>query len=68
MVEFRVRPSATVFLSGQVLGDTPIPPMELPAGTYTVKFVNKTLAKTVTKSIDVSPDRPLILTINLLEE
>ncbi|AKI99620.1 serine/threonine protein kinase Pkn6 [Archangium gephyra] len=46
-VEFRVRPYATVFLSGKELGDTPMDPVELPPGNYTVKLVNKSMTKTL---------------------
>ena len=67
-LEFRVRPYATVFLSGRELGDTPVPPEELPEGNYTVKLVNKSIPKTVTKSIKVVNGETTILRVNLLEE
>jgi serine/threonine-protein kinase len=67
-LEFRVRPYATVFLSGKELGDTPVPRVELPAGTYTVKLVNKSLSKTVTRIVEVAPEQLTVLKVNLLEE
>jgi serine/threonine-protein kinase len=67
-VEFRIRPYATVFVSGRELGDTPMPPVELPVGRYTVKLVNKSLSKTVLRNIEVKPSQPTLLKVNLLEE
>jgi serine/threonine protein kinase len=67
-LEFRVRPYATVFLNGRELGDTPVPLAELPAGTYTVKLVNKSLSKTVTRSVEVTPGKLTVFKFNFLEE
>jgi serine/threonine-protein kinase len=68
LLEFRVRPYATVFLSGKELGDTPMEPVELPAGNYTVKLVNKSIPKTVTQSVRVVNGETTVLRVNLLEE
>ncbi|OJT18871.1 hypothetical protein BO221_39865 [Archangium sp. Cb G35] len=65
-VEFRIRPYATVFLSGKELGDTPIEPEELPPGNYTVKLVHKD--KTVTQSIRVVSGETTVVRYNFLQE
>ncbi|SEL04179.1 serine/threonine protein kinase [Stigmatella aurantiaca] len=67
-LEFRVRPYATVFIDGKKVGDTPMPAVELPAGTHVVKLTNPDLAKTVTRTVLVKPQEPTILKVNLLEE
>ncbi|WP_063641065.1 protein kinase domain-containing protein [Stigmatella aurantiaca] len=67
-LEFRIRPYATVFIDGKKHGDTPMPPVELAAGRYIVKLVNPDLPKTVTKTVEVEPQKSTLLKINLLEE
>ncbi|SEU31823.1 serine/threonine-protein kinase [Stigmatella erecta] len=67
-LEFRVRPYATVFIDGKKVGDTPMPAVELSAGTHVVKLTNPDLAKTVTRTVTVKPQEPTILKVNLLEE
>jgi serine/threonine protein kinase len=64
-VEFRIRPYATIFLDGKRLGETPLPPIEKPAGRYTVKVVNTALSKTVTQNIEVSEGQTTRVNINL---
>ena len=67
-VEFRIRPYATVFLSGKELGDTPMEPVDLPAGNYTVKLVNKSIPKTVTLSIRVVNGETTVVRHNFLQD
>jgi serine/threonine-protein kinase len=75
-LEIRVRPYATVFLSGRYLGETPMAaPIELLPGIYTVKLVNKgvrigdtLVPKTVTKSVEVEAGQATVLTVNLKQE
>ncbi|HEX8819084.1 MAG TPA: protein kinase [Archangium sp.] len=67
-LEIRVRPYATVFLSGKELGDTPIAPIELAPGTYIVTLVNKSIPKTVTKSVEVNLGESTVLPVNLFNE
>ncbi|WP_309896087.1 protein kinase domain-containing protein [Archangium sp.] len=75
-LEIRVRPFATVYLNGKLLGDTPFDdPIELPPGDYTVKLVNKgvkiddkLVPKTVTKSVEVKPGQSTVLPVNLYQE
>ncbi|MFY0526536.1 protein kinase domain-containing protein [Archangium gephyra] len=68
LLEFRVRPYATVFLSGKLLGDTPMEPVALLEGHYTVKFVNESIPKTVIQSVRVVSGETTIVRVNLLEE
>jgi serine/threonine-protein kinase len=67
-VEFRIRPYGTIFIDGNKLGVTPLPPVEMSAGHYTVKIVNAELSKTVTRSIQVSAGQTTPVTLNLLKE
>ena len=67
-VEFRIRPYATIFLNGSRLGETPLPPVEMPAGRYTVKAVNTELGKMVTRSIQVGAGQTTLVTVNLFNE
>jgi hypothetical protein len=67
-VEFRIRPYATIFLDGNRLGETPLPPLDKPAGRYTVKVVNAELGKTVQQSIEVRAEQTTLVTVNLLKE
>ncbi|MBM7112190.1 protein kinase domain-containing protein [Archangium primigenium] len=67
-LELRIVPYATVYVNGRRLGDTPMAPVLLPAGNHTVKLVNTTLAKTVTRSIEVKPEQSTMLKLNLQEE
>jgi serine/threonine-protein kinase len=40
-LEFRIRPYAIVYVNGKKVGETPLPPIELPAGLHKVKLVNE---------------------------
>jgi eukaryotic-like serine/threonine-protein kinase len=64
---FRVRPYATVILSGRNLGQTPIDPVETPAGKYTVQFVNTELNKKITQAYELKPGETKTIKINLEE-
>jgi serine/threonine-protein kinase len=68
ILEINVWPSATVFLSERKLGDTPMPPLELQAGNYTLTLVNKSIAKTVVKSVEVKPGQTTVISINIFKE
>jgi serine/threonine-protein kinase len=67
-LEIRVRPYAIVFLSGKKIGETPMSPVELPPGIYTVKLVNENLKREVTMSVEVKPGEPTVLPVNLFKE
>ncbi|WP_224240750.1 serine/threonine protein kinase [Hyalangium gracile] len=66
-VVFRVRPYATVILSGRNLGQTPFDPVETPAGRYTVQFVNEDLKKKITQAFELKPGETKVIKINLEE-
>jgi serine/threonine protein kinase len=66
-VVFRVRPYATVILSGRNLGQTPFDPVETPAGRYTVQFINNDLNKKITQAFELKPGETKIIKINLEE-
>jgi serine/threonine-protein kinase len=67
-VEFRVRPYATIFLDGNRLGETPLPPVAMPVGQYTAKVVNTELRKTVIRSVQVSAGQTTLIAVNLFNE
>jgi len=67
-LELRIFPYATVFVDGRRLGETPMGPALLPAGHHTVKLVNATLSKVVTRTIEVKPEQSTVLKVNLQEE
>jgi hypothetical protein len=66
-VVFRVRPYATVILSGKNLGQTPFDPVETSAGKYTVQFINDDLKKKVTQAFELKPGETKVIKINLEE-
>ena len=64
-VEFRIRPYAVVWIDGKRLGQTPLPPHELPAGKHMVQLVNEEQGKHVTLQIEVQAGKPYMLKYNL---
>jgi serine/threonine protein kinase len=64
---FRVRPFATVFINGKNQGQTPFDPVELPAGTYSVRFVNEDLKKNVTQTVELKAGETRVIKLNLEE-
>jgi hypothetical protein len=64
---FRVRPFAMVFINGKSYGQTPFDPVELPAGAYSLKFVNDELKKNVTQSVELKPGEDKVIKLNLEE-
>ncbi|HVG63194.1 MAG TPA: PEGA domain-containing protein, partial [Hyalangium sp.] len=64
---FRVRPFATVFINGKNQGQTPFDPVELPAGTYSVRFVNEDLKKNVTQTVELKAGENKVIKLNLEE-
>jgi serine/threonine-protein kinase len=63
----RVRPFATVFINGKNRGQTPILPVELPAGTYSLRFVNEELKKNVTQTVELKAGENKVVKLNLEE-
>jgi eukaryotic-like serine/threonine-protein kinase len=64
---FRVRPFATVFINGKSYGQTPFDAVELPSGTYTVRFVNDELKKNVPQTVELKPGENKVIKLNLEE-
>jgi len=64
---FRVRPFATIFINGKIQGQTPFDPVELPSGTYAVKFVNDELKKSITQTVELKPGENKVIKLNLEE-
>ncbi|KFE63159.1 serine/threonine protein kinase [Hyalangium minutum] len=67
-LEFRIRPYAIVVLDGKQLGQTPLAPTEVVAGTHSVLLINKDLRKEVTRSVEVKAGQVNVFKHNLLEE
>jgi serine/threonine-protein kinase len=67
-VEFRIRPYAVVYLDGKKVGETPFAAIEVPAGTYTVTAVNRTLNKKVSRSFEVKAGEANVFRLNLLDK
>ncbi|HZI12312.1 MAG TPA: serine/threonine-protein kinase [Myxococcus sp.] len=67
-VEFRIRPYAVVYLDGKKVGETPFAAIDVPAGTYTVTAVNRTLNKKVSRSFEVKAGEANVFKLNLLEK
>ncbi|OJH36711.1 hypothetical protein BON30_32840 [Cystobacter ferrugineus] len=60
---------AVVSVDGQPSGTTPLDKaLELPVGTYTVTLTSPTLAKTVTRRVEVKPGMTTPLTVSFLQE
>ncbi|OJT24540.1 hypothetical protein BO221_15430 [Archangium sp. Cb G35] len=64
-VEFRIRPYAIVWVDNKLIGQTPLTPLELPAGKHTVLLINQEMGKRVTLQIEVQAGEPYILKHNL---
>jgi serine/threonine-protein kinase len=64
---FRVRPFASIFINGKNYGQTPFDPVELPAGTYTVRLVNDDLKKNVIQTVELKPGEAKVVKLNLEE-
>jgi serine/threonine protein kinase len=67
-LEFRIRPYAIVVLNGKQLGQTPLAPTEVAAGTHTVQLINTDLGKRVTRTVEVRAGQSNVFKANLLEE
>lgn len=56
----RVRPFATVYLDGALLGETPLPVQEVAAGKHTLRLVNEKEGKDVSHAVDLAPGDNLL--------
>ncbi|HEX8441766.1 MAG TPA: protein kinase [Archangium sp.] len=68
VLEFRIRPYATVVLDGKSLGQTPLAPIEVTVGSHSVQLINKDLGKDVTRSVEVKAGQSNQFKYNLLED
>jgi hypothetical protein len=66
-VTVRVTPAAEVLFGGKSYGVTPIPPVEVPAGTATFTLRNKKLKVTRKVSVKVPPGGSVVLKADLLK-
>ncbi|MFL5319493.1 MAG: protein kinase domain-containing protein [Myxococcaceae bacterium] len=60
MVRFVVQPAtqwAEITCNNKKLGQTPMPDTQLPAGTYSCRFVNTDLDKTLTQTVEVKANQ-----------
>ncbi len=67
-VTIRVNPWAEVSLGGRSLGTTPLPPVEVPAGTATFVLKNSQLGVTRKVSIKVPPGGAVVLKADLFKK
>jgi PEGA domain-containing protein len=68
ILEFRIRPYATIYLDGRQLGPTPVAPVEVETGPHTVRLINREAGKDVVRTIDIRAGQSLIFKYNLFEE
>ncbi len=61
----RVNPWADVLIDGQVVGATPLAPLELPAGRHSVTVTNGELGRAKSVSVEVRAGRQELVEINL---
>ena len=54
LVDIRVRPYASVYVDGALLGVTPFPKVKLSIGVHSVKLVNKDIGKEITLKYEVA--------------
>jgi eukaryotic-like serine/threonine-protein kinase len=66
-LEFRIRPYATVFLDGKLLGQTPFPPVNVFEGKHSVRLVNADLNKEIAVDYLVKPGHANIFKYNLTQ-
>ena len=67
-VTIRVNPWAEVTFGGKVLGTTPIPPVEVPAGTATFLLKNSQLGVSRKVSVKVPPGGSVVLKADLFKK
>ena len=59
-LEFRIRPYATIYLDDRLLGDTPLPPMNVPVGKHKVRLVNPAFGKDVELNVVIKPGENVV--------
>ncbi|EPX59948.1 serine/threonine protein kinase Pkn6 [Cystobacter fuscus DSM 2262] len=67
ILEFRIRPYAIVYVDGKKVGETPLAPLELPAGRHSVRLVNEESGEKKFDNVEIEPNKPYLLKFNFLE-
>ena len=63
-LKVKVKSWAYIYLNGRKVGETPIQPIRLAPGTYTIKLENPQLGKSVVKKIQIKPGQDLMIREN----
>ncbi|WNG13529.1 protein kinase [Cystobacter fuscus] len=68
-LELRIRPYAIVYVDGRKVGETPLEPLELPAGRHSVRLLNEESGERREKwyDVDIKPNEPYLLKHTFLE-
>jgi serine/threonine protein kinase len=66
IVQFKIRPRALIVLEDKELGRTPMGPIQMPAGSYNFKVINKRLQKQVNMHVEVKANDVTYVTLDLL--
>jgi serine/threonine-protein kinase len=66
-LEFRVRPFASVFLDGKLVGQTPFPPIQAYEGRHAIRLVNSELKKEIAVEYVVKPGQANVFKYNLAQ-
>jgi serine/threonine protein kinase len=68
IVEFRIKPSGLIYLEDKYLGSTSMGPIQMPAGRYKFKVLNKRLKKQVNMHVEVKADDVTYVSLDLLSD
>ncbi len=60
LLELRIRPYATVYVDGKLVGDTPLPALTLPVGKHALRLVNPGLKKDVVLEVVLKPGENVV--------
>ncbi|ATB34946.1 serine/threonine protein kinase [Cystobacter fuscus] len=66
ILELRIRPYAVVYVDGKKVGETPLAPLELPAGRHNVRLVNEESGEKKFE-VEIEPNKPYLLKFNFLD-
>jgi serine/threonine-protein kinase len=66
-LDIRVNPWGEVLKGSHSLGVTPMAPIELPAGSYTLRIENPDLKKTRSVTAVIQPGKTTLIQVDLLE-
>ncbi|WP_395857789.1 protein kinase [Cystobacter fuscus] len=65
-LEFRIRPYAVVYVDGKKVGETPLAPLDLPAGRHSVRLVNEESGEKKFDNVEIEPNKSFTLKHNFL--